>query len=101
MTKQEKANFIRKKLAKLYPNPTPPLNFTNPFTLYLESFAVPFAFFSDIPTTFFASCNSFNWLLNSPSLAYCAKSNYQAEPFTAHISAGHHLFTFENGFGFS
>ena len=35
MTKQEKANFIRKKLAKLYPNPTPPLNFTNPFTLLI------------------------------------------------------------------
>ena len=35
MTKQEKANFIRKKLAKLYPNPTPPLNFSNPFTLLI------------------------------------------------------------------
>ena len=35
MTKQEKANFIRKKLAKLYPNPKPPLNFSNPFTLLI------------------------------------------------------------------
>ena len=33
MTKQERANFIRKKLKELYPKPKPPLEFKNPFTL--------------------------------------------------------------------
>ena len=33
MTKQERADFIRKKLKKLYPKPKPPLEFKNPFTL--------------------------------------------------------------------
>ena len=35
MTKQERANFIRKKLKKLYPKPKPPLEFKNPFTLLI------------------------------------------------------------------
>ena len=35
MNRQERANFVRKKLKELYPNPKPPLNFSNPFTLLI------------------------------------------------------------------
>ena len=35
MNKKEKALFIRKELGKLYKNPKPPLNFSNPFTLLI------------------------------------------------------------------
>tara|TARA_B100000886_G_scaffold282929_1_gene207161 strand:- start:1058 stop:1711 length:654 start_codon:yes stop_codon:yes gene_type:complete len=35
MNKQERADFVRKKLQKLYPKPKPPLNFINPFTLLI------------------------------------------------------------------
>ena len=35
MTKKERADFIRKELAKRYKNPDPPLNFSNPFTLLI------------------------------------------------------------------
>ena len=35
MNKQERADFVRKKLKKLYPKPKPPLNFSNPFTLLI------------------------------------------------------------------
>ena len=35
MTKKERADFIRKELAKRYKNPKPPLNFSNPFTLLI------------------------------------------------------------------
>ena len=35
MKKIERADFVRKRLAKMYPNPKPPLNFTNPFTLLI------------------------------------------------------------------
>ena len=35
MNKQERADFVRKKLKKLYPKPKPPLNFINPFTLLI------------------------------------------------------------------
>ena len=35
MNKQERADFVRKKLKKLYPKPKPPLNFNNPFTLLI------------------------------------------------------------------
>ena len=35
MNKQERAEFVRKKLKKLYPKPKPPLNFSNPFTLLI------------------------------------------------------------------
>ena len=35
MNKQERADFIRKKLKKLYPKPKPPLDFSNPFTLLI------------------------------------------------------------------
>ena len=33
MIKQERADYIRKRLNKLYPNPPPPLNYKDPFTL--------------------------------------------------------------------
>ena len=35
MNKQERADFVRKKLKKLYPKPKPPLDFSNPFTLLI------------------------------------------------------------------
>ena len=35
MNKKERADFVRKKLKKLYPKPKPPLNFSNPFTLLI------------------------------------------------------------------
>ena len=35
MNKQERALYIQKELAKLYENPKPPLNFSNPFTLLI------------------------------------------------------------------
>ena len=35
MNKLERAEFVRKKLKKLYPKPKPPLNFSNPFTLLI------------------------------------------------------------------
>ena len=35
MNKLERAEFVRKKLKKLYPKPKPPLNFNNPFTLLI------------------------------------------------------------------
>ena len=35
MKKIERADFVRKRLAKMYPKPKPPLNFTNPFTLLI------------------------------------------------------------------
>ena len=35
MNKKEKALFIRKELKKLYKNPKPPLDFSNPFTLLI------------------------------------------------------------------
>ena len=35
MNKQERAEFVRKKLKKLYPKPKPPLDFSNPFTLLI------------------------------------------------------------------
>ena len=35
MKKLERAEFVRKKLKKLYPKPKPPLNFSNPFTLLI------------------------------------------------------------------
>tara|TARA_Y100000816_G_C26046752_1_gene548562 strand:+ start:669 stop:1322 length:654 start_codon:yes stop_codon:yes gene_type:complete len=35
MKKIERADFVRKRLAKMYPNPKPPLNFSNPFTLLI------------------------------------------------------------------
>ena len=35
MNKQERALYIKKELAKLYKNPKPPLNFSNPFTLLI------------------------------------------------------------------
>ena len=35
MNKKERAFFIKKELEKLYKNPKPPLNFSNPFTLLI------------------------------------------------------------------
>ena len=35
MNKQERALYVQKELAKLYENPKPPLNFSNPFTLLI------------------------------------------------------------------
>ena len=35
MNRKERALFIRKELKKLYKNPKPPLNFSNPFTLLI------------------------------------------------------------------
>ena len=35
MYKKERAHFIKKELEKLYKNPKPPLNFSNPFTLLI------------------------------------------------------------------
>ena len=35
MKKIERADFVRKRLAKMYPTPNPPLNFSNPFTLLI------------------------------------------------------------------
>ena len=35
MNKKERAHFIKKELEKLYKNPKPPLNFSNPFTLLI------------------------------------------------------------------
>ena len=35
MNKKEKALFIKEELGKLYKNPKPPLNFSNPFTLLI------------------------------------------------------------------
>ena len=35
MNKQERADFVRKKLKKLYPKPKPPFDFSNPFTLLI------------------------------------------------------------------
>tara|TARA_B100001093_G_scaffold135398_1_gene127900 strand:- start:27 stop:680 length:654 start_codon:yes stop_codon:yes gene_type:complete len=35
MNRKERALFIRKELKKLYNNPKPPLNFSNPFTLLI------------------------------------------------------------------
>ena len=35
MKKIERADFVRKRLTKMYPKPKPPLNFTNPFTLLI------------------------------------------------------------------
>ena len=35
MTKKERAKYIQKKLDKLYPNPKPPLNFVNSYTLLI------------------------------------------------------------------
>ena len=35
MTKKERAKYIQKELDKLYPNPKPPLNFVNSYTLLI------------------------------------------------------------------
>ena len=35
MNRKERALFVRKELKKLYKNPKPPLNFSNPFTLLI------------------------------------------------------------------
>ena len=35
MNKQERALYVKKELEKLYKNPKPPLNFSNPFTLLI------------------------------------------------------------------
>jgi endonuclease-3 len=35
MKKQERANFIKKELGRMYKNPKPPLDFSNPFTLLI------------------------------------------------------------------
>ena len=35
MKRQERADFIRKELGKMYKNPKPPLDFSNPFTLLI------------------------------------------------------------------